>query len=31
LPADIPEQAIHNFEQGWDQVINISLKEFLEN
>lgn len=27
---DIPELAIHNFEQGWNQVINVSLKEFLE-
>lgn len=27
---DIPELAINNFEQGWNQVINVSLKEFLE-
>jgi uncharacterized protein YndB with AHSA1/START domain len=27
---DIPELAIHNFEQGWNQAINVSLKEFLE-
>jgi len=30
FPADIPELAIHNFEQGWKHIINISLKEFLE-
>jgi len=30
FPADIPELAIQNFEQGWDQIINVSLKEFLE-
>ncbi len=30
FPADIPELAIHNFESGWNHIINISLKEFLE-
>ena len=30
FPADVPELAIHNFEQGWNHIINISLKEFLE-
>ncbi|HUH47934.1 MAG TPA: SRPBCC domain-containing protein [Arenibacter sp.] len=30
FPADIPELAIHNFEAGWDHIINISLKGFLE-
>src|SRR5690606_11090788 len=30
FPADIPELAIHNFENGWNQIINVSLKEFLE-
>lgn len=30
FPADIPELAVHNFEQGWYHIINISLKEFLE-
>jgi len=30
FPAGIPELAIHNFEQGWDHIINISLNEFLE-
>lgn len=30
FPAGIPELAVHNFEQGWDHIINISLKEFLE-
>lgn len=28
---DIPELAIHNFEKGWDQVINVSLSNFLVN
>lgn len=27
---DFPELAIHNFEKGWDHIINISLKEFIE-
>lgn len=31
FPADIPELAIHNFENGWKHAINISLKEYLEN
>jgi len=30
FPADIPELAIHNFENGWNQAINVSLKEFLQ-
>jgi len=30
FPNEIPELAIHNFEKGWDQAINVSLKEFLE-
>jgi uncharacterized protein YndB with AHSA1/START domain len=30
FPADIPELAIHNFENGWKQLINVSLKAFLE-
>ena len=25
----IPDFAIHNFEQGWNQIINTSLTEFL--
>lgn len=29
FPADIPELAVHNFEQGWNHIINISLKDFL--
>lgn len=31
FPADIPELAIHNFENGWKHAIHVSLKEFLEN
>jgi len=31
FPSDIPDFAIHNFEEGWNQIINQSLKEFLEN
>ena len=30
FPADVPELAVHNFERGWDQLMNISLKDFLE-
>ncbi|MFC0604310.1 SRPBCC family protein [Winogradskyella pulchriflava] len=30
FPSDIPELAVHNFENGWNQAINISLKKFLE-
>ena len=30
FPADIPELAPHNFENGWKQAIDITLKEFLE-
>ncbi|MEN3322690.1 SRPBCC domain-containing protein [Mariniflexile soesokkakense] len=31
FPADIPELAIHNFEKGWKQAINVSLKALLES
>lgn len=30
FPSNIPELAIHNFENGWNLAINASLKEFLE-
>lgn len=26
----IPDFAIHNFEAGWNEIINVSLKRFLE-
>lgn len=26
----IPDFALQSFEEGWDQIINVSLKEFLE-
>ena len=29
FPTDIPDLAIHNFEKGWDQIINVSLKKLL--
>jgi len=29
FPA-IPDFAIHNFEAGWNHIINVSLKNFLE-
>lgn len=29
FPA-IPDFAIHNFETGWNEIINVSLKGFLE-
>lgn len=30
FPADNPDFALHKFEEGWNQNINISLKNFLE-
>lgn len=30
FPDDIPELAIHNFKKGWDHLINVSLRDFLE-
>jgi uncharacterized protein YndB with AHSA1/START domain len=30
FPANNPDLARHNFEQGWTQIIGTSLKEFLE-
>ncbi|MCK0148135.1 SRPBCC domain-containing protein [Arenibacter sp. F26102] len=30
FPSDIPELAIQNFEKGWNELIHVSLKEFLE-
>ena len=29
FPSDIPELAIHNFETGWKEAIQVALKEFL--
>jgi uncharacterized protein YndB with AHSA1/START domain len=29
--ASNPDLAIHNFEAGWDAIINTSLKSYLEN
>ncbi|MES2560823.1 MAG: SRPBCC domain-containing protein [Bacteroidota bacterium] len=29
FPADVPDFAIHNFEEGWNQIINHSLTDFL--
>jgi uncharacterized protein YndB with AHSA1/START domain len=26
----IPDFAVHNFEEGWNHIINVSLKDFLE-
>jgi uncharacterized protein YndB with AHSA1/START domain len=31
FPANVKDFAFHNFENGWNHIINISLKEFLEN
>jgi uncharacterized protein YndB with AHSA1/START domain len=31
FPAEVKDFAFRNFESGWNQIINISLKEFLEN
>jgi len=30
FPADVPELAINNFERGWNQLLNDSLNDFLE-
>ena len=30
FPADVADFAFHNFEEGWNQIINISLKNYLE-
>jgi uncharacterized protein YndB with AHSA1/START domain len=30
FPADVADFAYHNFETGWNHIINISLKDFLE-
>ncbi len=31
FPSSNPDFALHNFEGGWNHIMNISLKEFLEN
>ncbi len=31
FPAEVKDFAFHNFEKGWNHIINISLKKFLEN
>lgn len=30
FPADVLELASSNFEKGWNQIVNVTLKEFLE-
>ena len=30
FPAEITDFAIHNFEEGWNEIINTSLKNYLE-
>jgi uncharacterized protein YndB with AHSA1/START domain len=30
FPADVPDFAKKNFEEGWSQIIGTSLKDFLE-
>lgn len=30
LPLDNPDFALHNFESGWNQIINNSLKSYLD-
>ena len=30
FPSDIPDLAIHKFEEGWIEIINNSLKLFIE-
>ncbi|CAN5436100.1 hypothetical protein BH20BAC1_BH20BAC1_19730 [soil metagenome] len=31
FPQDNPDLARHNFEEGWDEIINKSLRKYLEN
>ena len=31
FPVDNPDFASHNFNEGWNHIINISLKDYLEN
>lgn len=31
FPAAITDFDYHNFEEGWNQIINISLRQFIEN
>lgn len=30
FPSDIPDFEFHNFENGWNHIINTALKNFLE-
>jgi uncharacterized protein YndB with AHSA1/START domain len=30
FPEDNPDFAIENFEKGWDMIIHINLKQYLE-
>ena len=30
FPKENPDFAIHNFEEGWNEIINKSLKDYLE-
>lgn len=30
LPADVSDFAFHNFVDGWNQIINVSLKNYFE-
>lgn len=30
FPKSNPDLAVHNFEAGWDSLVNVSLKDFLE-
>lgn len=30
FPKENPDFAIHNFEEGWDEIINSSLKKYVE-
>jgi uncharacterized protein YndB with AHSA1/START domain len=31
FPASNPDLARHNFEKGWNQIIGVSLKKYLES
>lgn len=30
FPQDNPDLALRNFEEGWNSIVNVSLKEYLE-
>ena len=31
FPKTNPDLAVHNFEEGWNSILNVALKDFVEN